>query len=78
MAAEYARVLAISDTLEHSGVEGQGENLYASAAESDYVDAVEVWLAEMTKYDGKKLGEDLRDFGHFSEPIYVLHTLRLG
>lgn len=69
MATEYAKVLAISNKLEPSGVQGQGENLLASAAESYYVDAVDVWLAEMNKYDGEKIAEgNLSEFGRFSRP----------
>lgn len=68
MATEYARSLAVLDRLESSKAEGQGENLLVSASEINYVDAVNVWLAEVNSYDGKKIGEGLGGFGHFSKP----------
>ncbi|CZT25652.1 uncharacterized protein RCC_11321 [Ramularia collo-cygni] len=71
MASEYARILAISDKLERSGVQGQGENLYASAAESNYIDAVEVWLADTSQ---KKIEEEVENLGHFSRPETIYYV----
>lgn len=70
MAAEYAKTLATSDRLQHSGVIGQGENLYSSTAECSYIDAVNAWLAEMEKYGGEEIKvEKLGGFGHFSKSM---------
>jgi len=65
-AEAYARKLAIKNTMEHSGVSGQGENLYMSSGSASFSDAVQNWLDEEKQYSGEKIGEgDLGKWGHF-------------
>lgn len=67
-ATAYAEQLAKEDKLHHSGVAGQGENIYwASVKGATFDDAVRLWLKERDKYHGEKIGEGtLSDFGHYS------------
>ena len=67
-AQAYAEELSAKDTLQHSGMEGQGENLFMSSGDATYQDAVNAWMAEESKYSGEKIGEgDFGDWGHFSK-----------
>lgn len=70
-AEDYAKKLASSNKMAHSGVQGQGENLFMSTAEDVKLeDAVNAWLGEEKKYNGEKIGEGkLQDFGHYSESL---------
>lgn len=67
-AEEYAKTLAKKQKMEHSGVEGQGENLYMSSGNAELDHAVEAWLGEEKAYSGEKVGEgDFAKWGHFCE-----------
>lgn len=67
-AEAYAQTLAEKGRMEHSGVEGQGENLYMSSGTAELDDAVQAWLGEEKEYRGEKVGEgELGKWGHFSE-----------
>lgn len=73
-ATAYAQQLANEDKLHHSGVQGQGENLYwSSEGDATFDDAVQMWLKESEKYHGEKIGEGtLSDYGHYSMCLVVL------
>ena len=67
-AEEYARTLAEKGKMVHSGVAGQGENLYMKSCDCELEEAVEAWLAEERNYGGEKIGEgELGKWGHFCE-----------
>lgn len=67
-AETYAKTLASTGRLEHSGVEAQGENLYMTTKpDAKFDEAVQSWLNEESKYHGERIGEgELQNFGHFS------------
>jgi uncharacterized protein YkwD len=74
----YAKTLASTDTLEHSGVEAQGENLFMTTkSDVKFDEAVSAWMNEEKNYHGEKIGEGkLEDFGHFCKYHSRLMTLR--
>lgn len=64
--------------MHHSGVQGQGENLYWSSDDGSFADAVNMWVKEGEKYHGEKIGEgNLADWGHYSE-LACLVVLGMG
>ncbi|KAJ4351756.1 uncharacterized protein N0V89_007099 [Didymosphaeria variabile] len=68
-AQNYAQVLADTKDFKHSGVDGQGENLFMSSADASLADAVRAWLGEEANYHGEKIGEgDFGAWGHYSKP----------
>ncbi|KAF2171889.1 hypothetical protein M409DRAFT_18120 [Zasmidium cellare ATCC 36951] len=71
-ATAYAQKLADEDNMHHSGVEGQGENLYwSSEGNAELADAVQMWLKEGDKYHGEKIGEgNLSDWGHYTQVMW--------
>lgn len=69
-AAAYAKLLARTGVLEHSGIETVGENLYHGKGEATLEQAVNAWLGQETLYDGKAIeanASGLREWGDFSE-----------
>lgn len=67
-AKAYAQKLAKLGKMQHSGVEGQGENLFMSTGDASLEQAVQSWLNEEKKYNGETIGSgNLQDFGHFSK-----------
>lgn len=65
----HAQKLAQLGTLEPSGVEDEGENLFMSRDDATLEDAVKGWLSEEKKYTGQVVGGvDLDDWGNFSKP----------
>ena len=67
-ALEFAEQLVDQNKMQHSGVEGQGENLFMSTGKALLEDAVQSWLDEEKKYHGEKIGEgNFQDWGHFCE-----------
>lgn len=67
-AEEYAKHLAKKNAMQHSGTDGQGENLYMSTADASFADATQSWLDEERDYNGEKIGEgDFTKWGHFSK-----------
>lgn len=67
-AEKYAQTLAEKEKMEHSGVQGQGENLYMSSGNAELDQAVQAWLEEEKAYGGEKIGEgDFGKWGHFCE-----------
>lgn len=74
-AQAHAEMLATTKRMEHSGAQGQGENLYMSSGDADFDIAVEAWLKEERNYNGEKIGEgNLGDFGHFSMLMSSPHS----
>ncbi|KAK4502909.1 hypothetical protein PRZ48_006336 [Zasmidium cellare] len=71
-ATAYAQKLADEDNMHHSGVDGQGENLYwSSEGDATFDDAVNMWLKEGDKYHGEKIGEgNLADWGHYTQVMW--------
>ena len=64
-AKSCAQKLAKKNAMEHSGVSGQGENLYMSSASASFSEAVQNWLDEEKYYSGEKIGEgDFGKWGH--------------
>ena len=51
MAQKWAQKLADTDTFEHSGTDGVGENIYASSGTVNGKDAVGAWYSEIKDYD---------------------------
>lgn len=67
----YAQTLADSKELKHSGVNGQGENLFMSSGDASLADAVRAWLGEEANYHGEKIGEgDFMAWGHYSKTLF--------
>ena len=70
-ASSYAHTLADKNKMEHSGVSGQGENLYMSTGSASFSDAVQSWLDEKKYYGGEKVGEgEFGKWGHFCESCH--------
>ncbi|KAK5170293.1 uncharacterized protein LTR77_004880 [Saxophila tyrrhenica] len=71
-AESYAKILASTGKLEHSGNEVQGENLYMTTAEdAKFEDAIGQWMNEEKNYHGEKIGEgDLQATGHFTQCLW--------
>lgn len=78
-AQEYAQKLAEKEQMEHSGVQGQGENLFMSSGDAEFDQAVQSWMEEEKDYNGEKVGEgEFQKWGHYCEfldhvrNVYVL------
>ena len=70
-AETYAKTLADTGIVEHSGVEIQGENIFVGESNAKLEDAVENWLKEEKKYHGERIGEgSVNDWQNFSEYMY--------
>lgn len=68
-AQEWADHLVDLGQLEHSGTDGEGENLYMqSGTDSAWVNAVDAWVDEKSKYNGEAISEtNYLTFGHYSK-----------
>ena len=79
-AEAYARKLAEHGTLEPSGVENEGENVFMSKEDATLEDAVKGWLSQEKKYTGQIVaGGNFDDWGHFCKQYPVCATLsRIG
>ncbi|KAL5387180.1 hypothetical protein DPSP01_003791 [Paraphaeosphaeria sporulosa] len=67
----YAQVLADTQDFKHSGVQGQGENLFMSSGDASLADAVRAWLGEEANYHGEKIGEgDFAAWGHYTQCMW--------
>lgn len=68
-AEAYARKLAQTGSLEPSGVQDEGENLFMSRESVDLEAAVKSWLSEEKSYAGQIVGRVAAqdESGHFSE-----------
>ncbi|KAK3202730.1 hypothetical protein GRF29_154g553185 [Pseudopithomyces chartarum] len=74
-AQDYANTLAASKNLQHSGVQGQGENLFMSSGDASLEDAVRAWLDEEKNYHGEKIGEgDFMSWGHYTQCMWNTTT----
>lgn len=68
-ALAYAQQLASTGTFEHSGVEGQGENLYMqSGSDSPLLNAVNAFLSEKSEYDGGVITES--NYSHYTQVVW--------
>lgn len=68
-ALAYAKTLASSGTFQHSGVSGQGENLYMqSGSNTPLTNAVKGFLEEKSAYNGQAISStNFQSFGHYSK-----------
>jgi hypothetical protein len=72
-AEAYAKHLAERRTLEPSGVEDEGENVFMSKEDATLEDAVQSWLSQEKKYTGQIVaGGNFDDWGHFCKQHPVL------
>lgn len=76
-AAAYATVLALKKTMEHSGGEDEGENLFMSDGNAIMPDAVRAWLREESVYHYEQIGDgDFQGYGHYSTSFICGHKVR--
>lgn len=67
-AKQYAQHLADTKKFEHSGVNGQGENLFMSSGNASLADATRAWLNEKPNYHGEKIPDgDFGSYGHYTQ-----------
>jgi hypothetical protein len=74
-ALAYAKTLASSGTFQHSGVSGEGENLYMqSGSTSPLANAVKSFVSEKSLYSGQAISStNYQSFGHYSKCL-LLHA----
>lgn len=72
-ALAYAKTLASSGTFEHSGVSGEGENLYMqSGSTTPLTNAVKGFLEEKSLYSGQTISSsNYMSFGHYSKYLLL-------
>ena len=70
-ALAYAKTLASSGTFQHSGVSGEGENLYMqSGSSTPLTNAVKSWVSEKSAYSGQAItSTNYMTFGHYSKSL---------
>lgn len=75
-ALAYAQTLASSGTFQHSGVSGQGENLYMqSSGSTPLANAVASFLSEKSLYSGQAISStNYQSFGHYSKLAPTTHS----
>ncbi|KAK7720935.1 hypothetical protein SLS64_001228 [Diaporthe eres] len=67
-ARQYAQHLADTKKFEHSGVNGQGENLFMSSGDASLTDATHAWLNEKPNYHGENIPDgDFGSYGHYTQ-----------
>jgi len=74
-AQSWANELALQNKFDHSGIDGEGENLWMGSQGSDgsFASAAHSWVDEKRNYHGKKIGEgDLGSFGHYTQVCSML------
>lgn len=78
-ATEYAKHLASTMKMVHSGTKGEGENLYMTSPRLEPLKAaVEAWLSESKNYHGEKIGEgNFGSYGHYSEHHSTRNEVRV-
>ncbi|KAL5443561.1 hypothetical protein PMIN06_008662 [Paraphaeosphaeria minitans] len=71
-ALAYAKTLASSGTFQHSGVSGQGENLYMqSSSGTPLANAVKSFLSEKSLYSGQAISStNYQSFGHYTQCVW--------
>ncbi|KPM45259.1 hypothetical protein AK830_g1268 [Neonectria ditissima] len=75
-AQEWATHLVSLGTLEHSGADGLGENLYMQyGTDSPYANAVAAFVEEKSSYNGETISEsNYMTFGHYTQVIWKSTT----
>ncbi|KAI3399111.1 hypothetical protein diail_7690 [Diaporthe ilicicola] len=74
-AQKYAQYLADNKKFEHSGTQGQGENLFMSSGNANLTDATNAWLAEKPNYHGEKIPDgNFGSYGHYTQCIWPTTT----
>ncbi|KAL9112324.1 MAG: hypothetical protein Q9227_003442 [Pyrenula ochraceoflavens] len=78
-AASYAQTIASTQSLTHSGVPDQGENLAVSGAGAwTLADATAFWLDEVNLYSGEVIPQgDFEAYGHYTQCVWN-GTARVG
>jgi hypothetical protein len=67
-AKKYAQYLADNKKFEHSGAQGQGENLFMSSGNASLLDATRAWLAEKPNYHGENIADgNFGSYGHYTQ-----------
>lgn len=67
-AKKYAQYLADNKKFEHSGAQGQGENLFMSSGSASLLDGTRAWLAEKPNYHGEKIADgNFGSYGHYTQ-----------
>ncbi|MCJ1439426.1 hypothetical protein MMC27_008820 [Xylographa pallens] len=76
-ATQYAQQLADANNgISHSGVEGQGENLYWSSSNPDTLaSGAQACVNEQTNYSGQNIGDgDFGSYGHYTQVTWPTAT----
>lgn len=67
-AKKYVQYLADNKKFEHSGAQGQGENLFMSSGNASLLDGTRAWLAEKSNYHGEKIADgNFGSYGHYTQ-----------
>lgn len=68
-ATQWAQHMAGDGNFHHSGVSGQGENLFWTSPNSTpYQSGAQAWINESKNYHGEKIGEgNFGSYGHYSK-----------
>ncbi|POS78661.1 hypothetical protein DHEL01_v202938 [Diaporthe helianthi] len=70
-AKKYAQFLAENKKFEHSGAQGQGENLFMSSGNASLLDGTRAWLAEKPNYHGEKIADgNFGSYGHYTQESF--------
>lgn len=71
----YADHIANINKAEYGDTQGQGENIFWLAGDTDFVTAVNRWLAEKPVYHGQVYGEgDIQGYGGFTQCVWAKTT----
>jgi hypothetical protein len=74
-AQQWAQYTADTNNMVHSGVVGQGENIYASSRSSNLANAAKAWCSEEKNYNGQILpGGDFESYGHYTQVVWPSTT----
>lgn len=67
-AQSWANYLAGNNDFQHSGADGQGENLWEGwGMDSPFTNAAQSWINEKSSYNGEAIDENnYQTFGHYS------------
>jgi uncharacterized protein YkwD len=67
-ASQWANEMARTGQFKHSGVSGQGENLYGTTGSPSFAAASQTWVNEVGNYHGQSIGQgDFPKYGHYTQ-----------
>ncbi|KAF4996412.1 hypothetical protein FDECE_12448 [Fusarium decemcellulare] len=70
-AQEWADHLVSLGSLQHSGADGVGENLYAGSSSNPFTDAANLFIAEKSQYNGEAIDNvNYQTFGHYTQVVW--------